>query len=56
MDQLEQRCAALPVQTGRLNGDMACETAQFMMDDYDDDPLDRVSEQDLRRIFCGLVE
>ena len=56
MDQLEQRCAALPVQTGRLNEDMACETAQFMMDDYDDDPLDRVSEQDLRRIFCGLVE
>jgi hypothetical protein len=35
---------------------MACETARFMMDDYDDDPLDRVSEQDLRRIFCGLVE
>ena len=56
MDQLEPRCAALPVQTGRLNEDMACETARFMMDDYDDDPLDRVSEQDLRRIFCGLVE
>ena len=56
IDQIEQRCDAMPVQSGCLLADMTAGTAQFLMDDYDDDPLDRISEQDLRRIFCGLVE
>ena len=56
IDQIEQRCAAMPVQTGRTHTDTSDETARHKMDDEEDDPLDRVSEQDLRRIFCGLVE
>jgi hypothetical protein len=55
IDQVEQRCAALPVQTGGLYKDMVNETVQFRLDDEVYDPLDRVSEQDLRRIFNGLV-
>ncbi len=56
IDQIKQRCAALPVQTGDGYEVTTGETVPFMMDDDDDDPLERVSEQDLRRIFCGLVE
>jgi hypothetical protein len=56
IDQIEQRCAALPVQTGSVCEETTGEAGPFTMDDYDDDPLDQVSEQDLRRIFCGLVE
>jgi hypothetical protein len=56
IDQIEQRCTALPVQTVGLNADMTDETVQFMIDDEEYNPLDQVSEQDLRRIFCGLVE
>jgi hypothetical protein len=56
IDQIEQRCAALPFQTGGVYEETTGETVPFTMDDYDDDPLAQVSEQDLRRIFCGLVE
>ena len=56
IDQIGQRCTAMPVQNRCLYTDMAGRTEQFMIDDFDNDPLDRVSEQDLRKIFCGLVE
>jgi hypothetical protein len=56
VDQIELRCAALPVQAGSVLKRTTDAPVPFMMDDYDDDPIDRVSEQDLRRIFCGLVE
>ena len=56
IDLIEQRCAALTVQAGCAYTHMADKTVRFMMDDEEYDPLDRVSEQDLRRIFCGLVE
>jgi hypothetical protein len=55
IDQIEQRCAALPVQTVDEYEEATAETVPFTVDDDDDDPLDQVSEQDLRRIFCGLV-
>jgi hypothetical protein len=56
IEQIEQRCAMLPVQTGCLNTDMTDDRVHLMMDDEEYNPLDQVSEQDLRRIFCGLVE
>jgi hypothetical protein len=56
IDQIEQRCAAVSSQTGGLNTEMTDASMQFIMDDEEYNPLDRVSEQDLRRIFCGLVE
>jgi hypothetical protein len=51
--QIEQRCAALPLQIAGLDMDMNDKRAKIM---EDDNPLDQVSEQDLRRIFCGLVD
>ncbi len=56
IDQIKQRCAAVPFQTGGLNTKMTDDSMQFKMDDEEYNPLDQVSEQDLRRIFCGLVE
>jgi hypothetical protein len=52
IDLLEQRCTALPVHSACLEMDMNDKTTPIM---EDDDPLDQVSEQDLRRIFCGLI-
>jgi hypothetical protein len=46
----------LPVRIGAMDAGLNGETAQMLMDTEDDNPLDRVSERDLRRIFCGLVE
>jgi hypothetical protein len=56
IEQIEQRCAVLPVRIGAMDAGLNGETAQMLMDTEDDNPLDRVSERDLRRIFCGLVE
>jgi hypothetical protein len=56
IEQIEQRCAVLPVRVDATDAGLNDETAQIIMDTDDDNPLDRVSEQDLRRIFCGLVE
>jgi hypothetical protein len=56
IDQIEQRCAVLPIQNAVLDARMNDETLQILLDDEDDNPLDRASEQDLRRIFCGLVD
>lgn len=56
IDQIEQRCAALPVETCGSEAGMNEDTTPFMMGDEEYNPLDHVSEQDLRRIFCGLVE
>ena len=55
IEQFRQRCAVLPIQIAGLDDPMNDETVQMILDD-EDDPLDRASEQDLRRIFCGLVE
>jgi hypothetical protein len=54
--QIEQRCAVLPVQVDVMDAGFNDETSEMFMNTEDDNPLNRVSEQDLRRIFCGLVE
>jgi hypothetical protein len=56
IEQCVQRCTVLPIQNAGSNARMSDETLQIPLDDEDDNPLDRASEQDLRRIFCGLVE
>jgi hypothetical protein len=56
IDQIEQRCAALPVNTGGSEAGRTGETTPFMTEKEEYNPLEQVSEQDLRRIFCGLVE
>jgi hypothetical protein len=56
IEQIEQRCNLLPVRVDTMDSGLNDETAQMLMDTENDNPLDRVSEQDLRRIFCGLVE
>jgi hypothetical protein len=55
IDQIEQRCAALPFQIACLDMSMNDEIEKIMGAD-EDDTLARVSDQDLRRIFCGLTE
>jgi hypothetical protein len=52
IDQIELRCATLPFQISCLDMDMNEKITELI---EDDDPLDQVSEKDLRRIFCGLV-
>lgn len=54
--QIEQRCAVLPVQVDAMDAGLNDETSEMFMNTEDDNPLNRVSEQVLRRIFCGLVE
>ena len=56
IDQIGQRCAALPLKTCGSEAAMVDKTPPLKRDDVDYNPLDQISEQDLRRIFCGLVE
>jgi hypothetical protein len=56
IEQCVQRCAVLPIRNAGSDARMNDETLQILLDDEDDNPLDRASEQDLRRIFCGLVD
>jgi hypothetical protein len=54
VDQVRERCAELPVidNGNAIQGEQVADLSE----EEDFDPLAEISENDLRRIFCGLVD
>ncbi|MBT8340593.1 MAG: hypothetical protein HKP58_18765 [Desulfatitalea sp.] len=54
VDQIQERCAELPVCTETQ--EERSETSEAMDTEEMDDLLTELTEKELRRLFCGLVE
>jgi len=56
IDQVKRRCTKLIVESSDRTSDMAEDVAAVMAAEEDYDPLENLTETDLRQVFRGLVD